>query len=392
MRAKYRRRALLVFAMALVLGFLLGWIVYGRVMDDRIEGKQVLSVETAAPTEEPTPGPAWFDDGAEETGAPTQEPAATEDAFGANVTPEPSEAGAGLSGFVSGFTDALARSAATADASPAPAETAPPAAEETPAAPVKGSIQDPVFIGEPFSFVAQINEDGEKRTELTDAAYYDIPMTVTLSRYLLPDYYAQTYATQYRINGDEAGAQLDLSIGSVEGLQSVSVQDAVLAVFEDADGQSVQGYKFTNAEIGGESRSDLKVDASGTIFKRFKYDPAMDLRFLTITYYIDGQPTTVYFSLTESVLPEETPAPDPEALEPTPQPAAAEGDNYTVGAEGDGVRKLQQKLIDLGYLSGKPDGKFGKWTGEAVKAAQKDMGLEETGIADPAFREALYKR
>ena len=43
---------------------------------------------------------------------------------------------------------------------------------------------------------------------------------------------------------------------------------------------------------------------------------------------------------------------------------------------------FQQKLIELGYLTGEPDGVYGPGCVEAVKAYQRDHNLEETGEAD----------
>ena len=47
-----------------------------------------------------------------------------------------------------------------------------------------------------------------------------------------------------------------------------------------------------------------------------------------------------------------------------------------------GVYLLQQKLIELGYLSGEPDGVYGDDSESAVRAYQRDHGLEVTGVAD----------
>ena len=60
------------------------------------------------------------------------------------------------------------------------------------------------------------------------------------------------------------------------------------------------------------------------------------------------------------------------------------------GSKGDDVKKLQQRLIDLGYLTGSADGDFGGKTESALKAFQAANGLEETGIATDADTEALY--
>ncbi len=52
--------------------------------------------------------------------------------------------------------------------------------------------------------------------------------------------------------------------------------------------------------------------------------------------------------------------------------------------------ELQEKLIELGYLTGEPDGVYGESCAAAVSAYQKDKGLEVTGEADPdLLRELL---
>lgn len=59
------------------------------------------------------------------------------------------------------------------------------------------------------------------------------------------------------------------------------------------------------------------------------------------------------------------------------------------GDSGDGVLAVQQKLVELGYLSGTPDGNFGKKTVEAISKYQTDMGIEATGIADEATQRLI---
>ena len=83
-----------------------------------------------------------------------------------------------------------------------------------------------------------------------------------------------------------------------------------------------------------------------------------------------------------------TPAPEV-TPEPTPVPDVT-FDAVGSGAKGDEVKKVQQRLIDLGYLTGKADGNYGTKTVSAVKAFQKAMGLEETGEADDATQKALF--
>jgi len=52
------------------------------------------------------------------------------------------------------------------------------------------------------------------------------------------------------------------------------------------------------------------------------------------------------------------------------------------GANGETARDIQQKLIDLGYLTGTADGLYGSGTAGAVKQFQEEHGLAGTGNAD----------
>ena len=73
----------------------------------------------------------------------------------------------------------------------------------------------------------------------------------------------------------------------------------------------------------------------------------------------------------------------------TPTPA---GDVTTLkkGSSGAEVKKMQQRLKDLGYLKGTVDGDFGDATETAVKAFQAQNGLTVDGKAGPATLNKLY--
>lgn len=62
------------------------------------------------------------------------------------------------------------------------------------------------------------------------------------------------------------------------------------------------------------------------------------------------------------------------------------------GMKGDDVRRLQQRLMELGYALHKygADGEYGSETATAVKAFQRDRGLQVDGIAGEATLAALY--
>ena len=60
------------------------------------------------------------------------------------------------------------------------------------------------------------------------------------------------------------------------------------------------------------------------------------------------------------------------------------------GSSGNEVTALQNRLIELGYMTGKADGKYGKTTSNAVKLFQKTLGLKQTGAATAALQKELY--
>lgn len=60
------------------------------------------------------------------------------------------------------------------------------------------------------------------------------------------------------------------------------------------------------------------------------------------------------------------------------------------GSKGDTVKELQQRLIDLGYLSDKADGSYGNKTKTAVEMFQREAGIAANGIADESTQEALF--
>ena len=73
--------------------------------------------------------------------------------------------------------------------------------------------------------------------------------------------------------------------------------------------------------------------------------------------------------------------------EATPEPTYTE---YARGAKGEEVKPLQQRLKDLGYLTGTVDGDFGGGTERAVSAFQNQHKIPVTGIADVATQELLF--
>ena len=82
-----------------------------------------------------------------------------------------------------------------------------------------------------------------------------------------------------------------------------------------------------------------------------------------------------------------TPAPTAE-LSPAPTSKAAR--TLKKGSTGEDVKKLQQALIDLGYLSDTADGTFGTKTQDAVTLFQAVNGLDADGLAGAKTQALLF--
>lgn len=75
---------------------------------------------------------------------------------------------------------------------------------------------------------------------------------------------------------------------------------------------------------------------------------------------------------------------------PVSQPAgASKGEVRSEPAAPMSLLEAQQRLMALGYKPGRPDGKMGRMTMEALKSFQRDKGLPSTGQLDPKTAENL---
>ena len=70
--------------------------------------------------------------------------------------------------------------------------------------------------------------------------------------------------------------------------------------------------------------------------------------------------------------------------------AGSSGKVLKKGSKGEDVKQLQERLIELGYDPGEPDGAFGNGTRDAVIAFQRRNGLDADGQAGPKTLEKLY--
>lgn len=107
-------------------------------------------------------------------------------------------------------------------------------------------------------------------------------------------------------------------------------------------------------------------------------------------------PTPLPAHVTASPVPNQTAAPTATpSPTPAPVPTITPNNRYSkieLNDRGSNVKKLQNALIDLGYLpEGSADGAFGYQTYNAVKAFQKANNLSADGVAGPATLTTLYE-
>ena len=92
---------------------------------------------------------------------------------------------------------------------------------------------------------------------------------------------------------------------------------------------------------------------------------------------------------TTTTLPPETTTTLPPTTTTTLPPDPGADGTLELNDGGDSVLALQQRLVELGYWMGEPDGTYGQLTRQAVMAFQKVEGLSRDGVAGPATQERL---
>ena len=198
-------------------------------------------------------------------------------------------------------------------------------------------------------------------------------------RYLTNDYYVDAYSASHNLTGKETGVELKILLKDYLGTQKIDPNRLNISLLSP-DGVRENGYKLTDAEIRGETSFELVTNVETVLYKRFDYSARVgDMQYLVITTVTDGVEKVYKFELGTPIRPTPTPAP------------TIYYEVLSKGSKGDSVVQLQEALIKGGYLEeGSADGAYGNMTVDAVKAAQKDMGLEEDGVASVDFQKKLF--
>ena len=397
-RAKYRKRGLILFLVALFLGLLLGVLACKQGIIP------VKSSSSARPSATVTAQPEYDGALSEVESTPTPmlaTPTPTPENAPLAATEAPEQGGVlsneALSSLLGGITSVdqgnsndQTQPVTTAQVLPTPTPAAtlltPDGGQDTsvqavavePTAAVvqtdpnaKGSKSNPVRAGEAFEFETQVLSDGMKRTNTSSSEYETLRFSITLKNFLMPDYFQANYANRYKLTGTEAGAELEMTLLSSTGTNSILPQNAVLITFENEAGEINEGYQLMDAAISGTYDIPLAPGETKTLYKRFKYSEEEAMKYMVLTYYIDGAAYKAYFLL--------------EVVEPV-----VTYNTLVKGDRNDEVKALQERLVELGYLSDTADGIFGSNTESAIRAAQANGGLAQTGVADNEFQQFIF--
>ncbi|MBR6220205.1 MAG: peptidoglycan-binding protein [Clostridia bacterium] len=263
------------------------------------------------------------------------------------------------------------------------AEQQPETAEQQPETPVEVMSGEPQVIaivpyGESFTYTTQVNADGTARVEAGDEPFETVSFTQTMRTNMRPTDFAAKYSTQYKLQGDEAGAGFELVLNDYTGQTPIVPQNVVDIGLRSESGDTIErGYQLMDAEISGNYGVALNTNVPKMLYKRYPYSSDREeMYYLVVTTYNDGQARMILFRL--------------ESDEPEPTPEVVYG-ILQKGLKSNEVADMQARLIELGYLQGTADGAFGGMTEEAIKAAQTEWGMEPNGIADNAFQQKLYE-
>ena len=163
---------------------------------------------------------------------------------------------------------------------------------------------------------------------------------------------------------------------------------------DKADG--VYGFNTRRAVILFQKAHDLSPDGdAGRVTLTFLYE------YEDVKYNPDAPTPTLTPAETpagpaDSASVAETPGPGVDNTVPTEVPAATITPNpayklLNFGDSGSSVRALQKRLVELGYLNGGVDGKYGNNTRNAVKKFQEVHGLTADGEAGRVTQTWLFE-
>lgn len=207
---------------------------------------------------------------------------------------------------------------------------------------------------------------------------------------LITEYSSDTYRDDMvkscAVNPTYAQEEMDKDMAALNALKPETPQEndelfiTTLTILHEA----VQTVIKADAEAQYNGTSDARAEASKQEWTVVQ-DGVAQLKNATTV----AQLTSLAAQVEGAVMPTATPSPEP-VVTATPAPSSGYTTLQESGGKSDAAKKLQARLIELGYLNDKADGYFGAKTTEAVKKFQTAIGMTADGVATPAVQEALF--
>lgn len=207
---------------------------------------------------------------------------------------------------------------------------------------------------------------------------------------LITEYSSDTYRDDMvkscAVNPTYAQEEMDKDMAALNALKPETPQEndelfiTTLTILHKA----VQTVIKADAEAQYNGTSDARAEASKQEWAVVQ-DGVAQLKNATTV----AQLTSLAAQVEGAVMPTATPSPEP-VVTATPAPSSGYTTLQESGGKSEAAKKLQARLIELGYLNDKADGYFGAKTTEAVKKFQTAIGMTADGIATAAVQEALF--
>ncbi len=200
------------------------------------------------------------------------------------------------------------------------------------------------------------------------------------------DAYRDDMVKSCAVNPTYAQEEMDKDMAALNALKPETPQEndelfiTTLTILHEA----VQTVIKADAEAQYNGTSDARAEASKQEWTVVQ-DGVAQLKNATTV----AQLTSLAAQVEGAVMPTATPSPEP-VVTATPAPSSGYTTLQESGGKSDAAKKLQARLIELGYLNDKADGYFGAKTTEAVKKFQTAIGMTADGVATPAVQEALF--
>lgn len=216
-----------------------------------------------------------------------------------------------------------------------------------------------------------------KRARIVDVTYTTYSQGIELLKSNITEEYRTEMKDTYLVNTSAANASFSADLQAFNALlpEEPQANDPLfvnaLTIIQDSIAEVIKAD--ADAELKGEDRTE----ASTRDWQAIENAVAQLEEAVNV-----GQLTGIVTDLESIVAPTPSPTPVPTK---TQYPTLKNGTMDSVQ-----VQVMQNRLINLGFLSGEPDGDFGDGTEAAVKAFQRAAGLTADGIADHNTQEAMF--